>query len=39
LCAARVEQHRCRAHCGIGIHVVEGQRSTANTGIEVAGTI
>src|SRR5205823_10839796 len=39
LSAAGVEQKRCRANCGIGICVVEGQRSTANTGIEVAGAI
>src|SRR5205823_3778508 len=39
LCAAGVEQKRCRAHCGIGICVVECQRSTANTSIETAGGI
>src|SRR5437773_3444149 len=37
LCAACVEQKRCSAHCGIGIRVVEGQRSAANTGVEAAG--
>ena len=36
LCASCVEQERCRAQCGIKIRVVEGQRSTANTGIETA---
>ena len=39
LCAGGVEQERCRAHCGIGIRVVEGQRSTANASIETAGGI
>ena len=39
LCAACVEQKRCSAHCGIGIRVVEGQRSAANTGVEAAGGI
>src|SRR5439155_9652560 len=29
--AAGVEQKRCRAHCGIGIRVVEDQRSSTNT--------
>ena len=39
LCAGGVEQERCRANCSIGICVVEGQRSTAHTGIETAGGI
>src|SRR2546421_12247728 len=37
--ARRVEQKGCRAHCGIGIRVVEYQRPSANSGIEVAGRI
>jgi hypothetical protein len=39
LCAGGVEQERCRANCSIGICVVDGQRSTADTGIETAGGI
>ena len=39
LCAGDVEQERCSANCGIGIGVVEGQRSSANTGVEAAGGI
>src|SRR5438094_4777876 len=39
LCAAGVEQERCYAHCRIGASIVEGQRATANTGIETAGRI
>jgi hypothetical protein len=39
LCAGRVEQQRCRAHRGIGIRVVEGQRSAANPGVKAAGRI
>ncbi len=37
--ARGVQQKRCCAHCGIGIRVVESQRSTANAGIEAAGAI
>ncbi len=37
--ACSVEQKRCSAHCGIGIRVVEGQRSAANTSVEAAGAI
>src|SRR5207249_4931330 len=39
LCAGGVEQERCRANCGIGICVVEGQRSAAYASIETAGRI
>ena len=39
LCAAGVEQERCYAHRRIGASIVEGQRATANTGIETAGRI
>ena len=39
LCAAGVEQERCHANRGIGTSIVEGQRSTADTGIETAGRI
>jgi len=39
LCASRIEQERCRANCGIGPCIVNGQRSSANTGIEAAGRI
>ena len=39
LCAGGVEQERYRANCGIGIAVVEDQRSAANTSIETAGRI
>ena len=39
LCAGGVEQKRCHTHRGIGICVVEGQRSAANTSIEAAGGI
>src|SRR5205807_8217727 len=37
--AGGVVQERCRAHCGIGIPVVESQRSSAKTGIVAAGGI
>ena len=37
--AAGVEQKRCGPHCGIGIRVVENQRSNANTGIKAAAAI
>src|SRR5262249_15095051 len=36
LCAARIEQECCHAHCRIGAHMVKGQYTTANTGIETA---
>src|SRR5205823_1889556 len=39
LCAGRIEQERCCANCGIGLCIVNGQRSSANTGIEAAGRI
>src|SRR5215467_3239565 len=31
-CAGGIEQHCCRANCGIGRPVVQAQRSTTNTG-------
>jgi hypothetical protein len=34
-----VEQQRSSAHCGIGIRVVEGQRSSANTGVVATGNV
>jgi predicted RNA-binding Zn-ribbon protein involved in translation (DUF1610 family) len=37
--AGGVEQQRCSAHCGIGIRVIEDQRSSANTRAEAAGAI
>jgi len=36
--AAEVEDHRCSANCGIGISSVEGQRSSAKTGVEAGAT-
>src|SRR5207302_7078033 len=39
LCAAGVEQERCYAHRRIGASIVEGQRATANTGVETASRI
>src|SRR5262249_19203871 len=39
LCAGGVEQKRCSAHCGIGIRIVEGQRSAANTCVGAASAI
>src|SRR5207247_11267648 len=39
LCAGGVEQERCRANCGIGICVVDCQRSTADTGVDTSGGI
>src|SRR5947209_3223281 len=39
LCAAGVEQKRRRAHCSIGIPVVERERSTPNGSIKTAGRI
>src|SRR6266496_3493281 len=40
LCAAGIEQHRCSANCGILIRPGsgEGQRSSANTGVEAGVT-
>src|SRR5262249_2560499 len=37
--ARDVEQQRCSTNCGIGIRVVDGERSTAYTGVEIAGAI
>src|SRR6516225_4396526 len=37
--AGGVEQHCSSANCGIGIRVVEGQRSGANTGVVTAAGV
>src|SRR5262249_22516056 len=37
--AGGVKQKRCCTQCGIRVRIVEDERSSANTGIEVAATI
>src|SRR5215468_1770937 len=39
LVATSIEQKRCRANCGIGISVIDYQRSSADTGVVAAARI